>query len=128
MQGQAAHWEIWSLVQGGFTPFEALRAATIDGANYIGLAKEIGSLEAGKRADLVVVDGNPLEDIRASDDTALVMVNGRLFKAEDMSEIGGLQRPAPTFFWQREGAAVPTGVEYGPTAPCHCPKSDPHRH
>ena len=40
-----------------------------------------------------------------------------------LAEIGGLERPAPVFFWQREGAAVPTGIEYGPTAPCHCPKS-----
>lgn len=128
MQGMAPHWEIWSLAQGGFTPFEALRAATIDGADYLGLSKELGSIEAGKRADLVVVDGNPLADIRTSDDTTHVMVNGRLFNAADMSEIGGKQRPAPTFFWQRHGNAVPTGVEYGPTAPCHCPKSDPHRH
>ncbi|MBW8312875.1 MAG: amidohydrolase family protein [Rhizobium sp.] len=128
MQGLAPHWEIWSLAQGGFTPFEALRAATIDGADYLGLSKEIGSIEAGKRADLVVVDGNPLADIRTSDDTTHVMVNGRLFNAADMSEIGGKQRPAPSFFWQRHGNAVPTGVEYGPTAPCHCPKSDPHRH
>ena len=62
------------------------------------------------------------------DDTAMVMVNGRLFNAADLSEIGGKQRPAPEFFWQRGGAGVPAGVHYGPTVPCHCPKSDPHGH
>ncbi|WP_246048532.1 amidohydrolase family protein [Arenimonas terrae] len=128
LQGLAPHWEIWSLTQGGFSAWEALRAATIDGADYLGLSKELGSLEAGKRADLVVVDGNPLADIRDSDNTALVMVNGRLFDANTMAEIGGLNRPAPVFFWQRGGNGVQMGVEYGPTAPCHCPKSTPHSH
>ncbi|HLS83546.1 MAG TPA: amidohydrolase family protein, partial [Arenimonas sp.] len=128
LQGQATHWEIWSLVQGGFSPWEALRAATIDGADYIGLAKQLGSIEPGKRADLAVVEGNPLEDIQRSDDTVYVMVNGRLFNAADMSEVGGLERPAPAFFWQRHGNGLQMGVEYGPTAPCHCPKSGPHRH
>jgi hypothetical protein len=129
LQGLAPHWEIWSLVQGGFSNWEALRAATIDGAAYIGLDKEIGSLEAGKRADLVVVDGNPIADIRQSANTTHVMVNGRLFDAATMAEIGGLDRPAPVFFWQRHGNAVQTGVQYGPTAPCHCPKSGvPHAH
>lgn len=128
MQGMSPHWEIWSLAQGGFSNWEALRAATFDGADYLGLSKEIGSLEAGKRADLVVVDGNPVQDIRDSDNTALVMVNGRLFDAGTMAEIGGLNRPAPQFFWQRSGNGVQMGVEYGPTAPCHCPKSAPHSH
>ncbi|MCM2356293.1 MAG: hypothetical protein NDI68_06340, partial [Arenimonas sp.] len=67
-------------------------------------------------------------DIRDSDNTALVMVNGRLFDANTMAEIGGLNRPAPVFFWQRGGNGVQMGVEYGPTAPCHCPKSAPHAH
>jgi imidazolonepropionase-like amidohydrolase len=127
MQGLAPHWELWMLVQGGFSHFEALRAATIDGADYLGFGKQLGSLEAGKRADLVVLNGNPLDDIRATADTRLVMVNGRLFDVEDMAEIGGRAAPAPVFHWQRHGEGQSFGIEYGPTAPCHCPKGA-HRH
>lgn len=124
MQGLAPHWEIWMLTQGGFSHFEALRAATIDGADYIGFGRQLGSLEPGKRADLVVLDGNPLEDIRATAKTALVMVNGRLFDVNaDMAEVGGRQRPAPEFYWQRHRDGRSYGIQYGPTAPCHCPKS-----
>ena len=64
LQGLGAHWELWMLQQGGMTPMEALRAATIDGARYLGLDGEIGSLENGKLADLIVLDRNPLENIR----------------------------------------------------------------
>jgi hypothetical protein len=124
MQGLAPHWELWMLTQGGFSNFEALRAATFDGADYIGFAKEFGSLEAGKRADLVVLDGNPLEEIRASAATRYVMANGRLFDVQaDMAEIGGKQRPAPEFYWQRHAAGRTFGEQYGPTGVCHCPKS-----
>ncbi len=129
MQGLAPHWEIWMLAQGGMTPYEALRAATIDGADMLGLGKELGSIETGKRADLVVLNSNPLEQIRNTADTRYVMVNGRLFDVDaDMKEIGHHNTPAPTFYWQRQSAGQSRGIEYGPTAPCHCPKSAAHRH
>jgi Tol biopolymer transport system component/imidazolonepropionase-like amidohydrolase len=129
MQGLSPHWEMWSLAQGGFTPFEVLRAATIDGADYIGMGAQLGSLEAGKQADLVVLDGNPLVDIRDSDNTAMVMVDGRLFDLKaDMAEVGGRSTPAPEFYWQRHRDGNGFGIQYGPTGACHCPKSAAHAH
>src|SRR5690606_29702945 len=102
LQGLSANWEIWLLTQGGFSNFEALRAATIDGADYLGLDAEIGSLEVGKQADLVVLNSNPLENIRATIDTRYVMVDGRLFDVDaDMAEIGNDATPEPNFYWQR---------------------------
>jgi Tol biopolymer transport system component/imidazolonepropionase-like amidohydrolase len=102
LQGLSPNWEIWMLTQGGFSNFEALRAATIDGADYLGMSKQIGSLEAGKKADLVVLNSNPLDNIRSTIDTRYVMVNGRLFDVDaDMKEIGGRNAAAPVFFWQR---------------------------
>jgi hypothetical protein len=81
LQGLGAHWELWMLVQGGMTPLEALHAATKAGADYLGLGDDLGSLETGKLADLVVLDGNPLEDIHQSDHVAMVMKNGTLYDA-----------------------------------------------
>ena len=131
LQGLSPNWETWMLTQGGFSNWEALRAATFDGADSIGFGSQLGSLEVGKKADLVVLNTNPLDDIRATIDTRYVMVNGRLFDVDaDMAEIGNRAVPAPQFYWQRHGGdGVTFGLEYGPTANCHCPKSGiTHRH
>jgi imidazolonepropionase-like amidohydrolase len=101
LQGLGAHWELWMLVQGGMTPLEALAAGTLDGARYLGLDKDLGSLEAGKLADLVVLDRNPLENIRNSDSVRNVMLNGRLYDAATMNEIGGHPKTRPAFPWDR---------------------------
>jgi imidazolonepropionase-like amidohydrolase len=82
LQGLGAHWELWMLAQGGMTPHEALHAATKAGADYIGLGADLGSLEPGKLADLVVLDGNPLDDIRQTEKVHMVMKNGELLDAD----------------------------------------------
>jgi imidazolonepropionase-like amidohydrolase len=107
-EGLAAHWEMWMLVKGGMTPLQAIRAATLNGARYLGFDKDIGSLEAGKLADLVVIDGDPLADIRQSDRVRLVMVNGRLYDAQTMDEVGASpKKRRPLFFESVPGGYVP---------------------
>jgi len=100
LQGLGAHWELWMLAQGGMTPLQAIRCATINGASYLGMDKEIGSLEVGKLADLIVLNENPLEDIRNSDKIKYVMLNGRLYDAMTMNEIGNHEKIRGRFWWQ----------------------------
>ncbi|GAB3917267.1 amidohydrolase family protein [Mucilaginibacter boryungensis] len=100
IQGMGAHWELWMLAQGGMTPLQAIRCATINGAGYLGMDKEIGSLEVGKLADLIVMNENPLDDIRNSEKIKYVMVNGRLYDADSMNEIGNREKPRLRFWWQ----------------------------
>ena len=99
-EGLASHWEMWSFARGGFSPMEALATATINPARHLGMDKDIGSLEAGKLADLVIVDANPLDDIRNTDRISHVMINGRLYRAGDLSEeVTGTATLSP-FHWQ----------------------------
>ena len=103
LQGLAAHWEIWMFTQGGMSNHDALRTATINPAKYIGMGDHFGSLEIGKLADLIVIDGNPLEDIFDTENVVYTMMNGRLYDASTMNEIGNHQRERLPFWWEREG-------------------------
>jgi imidazolonepropionase-like amidohydrolase len=100
LQGLGAHWELWMLQQGGMSPMESLRAATVDGARYLGLDADLGSLEKGKLADLLVLDRNPLENIRNSESLAFVMLNGRLYDAKTLTETGDAPRPRLPFWFE----------------------------
>lgn len=100
-QGLAAHWEIWSFVRGGFSALEALATATITPARHLGFDNDLGSLEAGKLADLIVMNSNPLDDINNTDDISMVMLNGRLYDAETMNEVHTGNDVKPLYYWQR---------------------------
>ncbi len=98
--GVGSHWELWSFVRGGMTPVESLRAGTIVSAQSLGMAKDIGSLEVGKLADLVVLDADPTADIRNSDKIAQVMIGGRLYDAATMNEVStGTAKRLP-YWWE----------------------------
>ena len=82
------------------TPMEALRTATMNSAKSLGLDKEIGSLEIGKLADLLVMDKNPLDDIQNTETIRYTMVNGRLYDAETMNEVGNSKKTRTKFYWE----------------------------
>jgi imidazolonepropionase-like amidohydrolase len=78
----ALHGELETYVMAGMTPYEALKAATVNPAMELNL--DAGSLEPGKLADIVIVDGNPLVDITSTYKVEQVIANGRLFSVDDL--------------------------------------------
>ena len=105
LQGLGAHWELWMFVQGGMKPMQALRAATINGAKYLGMDREIGSLKKGKLADLLVIDGNPLRNIYDTEKITHTMVNGRLYNADTMEELNKGATKRSKFYFEMEGGS-----------------------
>ena len=110
LQGLGYHWELWMIQSGGMTEHDALRVATTLGADAIGLSGDIGTIEAGKLADLVVLEANPLEDIRHTNTIQRVMKNGRLYDGETLDEQWPRQRPLGKLTWHSQD---PTQVAAG---------------
>ncbi|WNJ19785.1 amidohydrolase family protein [Pontibacter sp. G13] len=111
LQGLGAHWELWMFGQGGMSEMDAIRAATMNGAHYLGMDHDIGSLEAGKLADLVVMNENPLEDLQNTEHIEYTMVNGRMYEVETMNEVGLDKRQRGPFYWEQN--------EYSENFPWH---------
>ena len=103
LQGLGYHWEMWAMASGGMTPHEVLRSATILGARQIGFATDLGSLEPGKMADLVVLGKNPLVDIRNTNTVRFVMKNGELFEGDTLDQVWPEKRTLPRPWWWDEG-------------------------
>ena len=125
LQGLGAHWELWMLQQGGMTNYQALQAATINGAAYIGVDDELGSLKKGKLADLIVLDKNPLVNIQNSNSVIYTMINGRLYDVSTMNEIGNYDNKRTKFYWENGNfnQGVPVNMQTNsftrPTCSCH---------
>jgi imidazolonepropionase-like amidohydrolase/Tol biopolymer transport system component len=98
-QGIQCHWELWAIASGGMANHDVLRIGTINGAQAIGFGKDLGSLEKGKLADLVVLDRNPLENIRNTSAVRMVMKNGELYDADTLDQIWPQQRKLPRQYW-----------------------------
>ena len=112
LQGVGYHWELWAMGSGGMSNHDVLRTATIFGAEAIGLGQDLGSLEPGKMADILVFDRDPLADLRNTTSIRYVMKNGRLYDGNTLDEVWPRKRPMPAQPWQafgpvRANAGVP---------------------
>lgn len=118
-EGLAAHWEMWMMNQGGFSEWEALRGATIDGARHLGMDKDIGSIEPGKLADLVVIEGDVLNDILLSEMVQYTIINGRVFEAATMNEFGKKGGRNKFFFEDQNMLYMPIATQQAVKAKAH---------
>ncbi|QEF97942.1 translocation protein TolB [Stieleria maiorica] len=121
LPGLCTHWEMWSFVQGGMTPMQALTCGTLNGAKYLGLDDDLGSIEVGKLADLIVIrrGADPIKQIRDSEKIQFVMANGHLFEADRMNRIGD-NAPRGEFFWENNaGAGVLATASEAVGCSCH---------
>lgn len=107
LQGLGFYWELWSVGSGGMKNHDALKIATILGSKALGLDGDLGSLETGKLADILIMDKNPLEDLRNSNTLTYVIKNGRIYEANTLDEVWPKEKKAEIFHWQTK---KPSGI------------------
>lgn len=100
MQGISFHWELWNIQSGGMDELDALRSATLFGAQGIGFEQDLGSITEGKLADILVLNEDPLADIRNTTSLRWVIKNGVLYDADTLDTAWPVQRELPRMYWQ----------------------------
>lgn len=99
-EGLAAHWEMQSFQRGGMSPLQALMTATTEPARHLGMSNDIGSIKAGKLADLVIMDKDPLADIANAESLTHVMIGGRLYDSSTMNEVATGDAKRLPYWWE----------------------------
>lgn len=98
MHGIGSHWEIW-MVESAMGPMGALEVASLHGAYFLGAEQDLGSIEVGKLADLIVLNSNPLDDIRNTTDMRYVIQGGIVYDADSLDEVWPMAKPYGNRWW-----------------------------